>query len=256
MNLDIALGLAYIGLAAGLLAAMAGKRAFRASLVFFAYVCLDLISSVIGLAAYHYSGFSGWYLRVFYFEAVVDFVLYFGVLVELGRNLLRFNRESRPHWDVAIWLFLCACVLIFTLSRWADAPGRSWSSNIYYLGMRANELFQFAGFLALISWSTVRKLRWPERELRVTTGLGISAFGWFLVSLLHSQWSSGPEYHWFDQAGQAVDLLASAYWLHYFWIAADREASVSNDNTELDDFSDPGESGPTLRVRVNSKVSP
>jgi hypothetical protein len=218
VNLDVALSLANMGLTTSLVAVMASKRILRTLPLFFTYLCFDLGCGVAGLAIYHASGYSTFYLRFFFVTAVVDFLFYFCVLAEICKNLLRFNRESRPHWDLAGWSLLGASVLVFTLSRWADAPGRSPLSNIYFLVMRIDEHLQFAGFLALITWSALRKFRWPDREFHVATGLGFTVFIVFLVSLLHSQWSSGPVYHALDQAAQAADSMTMAYWLYYFWI--------------------------------------
>ena len=155
-----------------------------------------------------------------------DLLLYLWVLAELGKNLLRFNRKSRPQWKLAVPLFVVAAVLIGSLSRWAATPSRTLLANICFLTMRADGALEFAGFLALISWSGLRKLRWPERELRIATGFGFVAFVWFLVSLLEFKWNAGPVYYWLYQSGQAAGLAALAYWLYYFWIDAEREPAV------------------------------
>lgn len=256
LTVDVALSLADIIFAAALLATMTARRVYLSAPVFVLYIGLDLVSTAVGLAIYQHSGFPGWYEFFVLFSFLADALVSVGFMVELGRNLLRFNREFRPHWDVAIWLFVFAAFLIFSLSRWSDFPGRSWSSNVYVLGMRAVEVFQFAGFLALVSWSTVRKLRWPDRELRIATGFGISAFGWFVVALLHSQWVAGPAYHLLDQLGDAADLVAMGYWLHYFWLDADRDAPVRNSDAELNNLSSPGDSDPTLRLRGHRAAAP
>jgi hypothetical protein len=168
--LDTALSLAYIALASVLAGLMAVKRVFRPTPVFFAFVCFDLVSSAAGLAMLHHAGFSESYLHFYLLYLAVNFLLYFRVLAELGKNLLRFNRVSRPYGMLAVLLFAAAAVPLCALSKWTAVPGRSPFSNGYYLAMRAGEALTFAGFLALISWSSLRKFRWPERELRIATG--------------------------------------------------------------------------------------
>ena len=96
MSLDVALALAYMLLASALLAAMAGKRIFRSTPVFFAYLCFDLGSTAAALAISRSSGFSVGYLRFFLFAYAGDLLLYLCALAELGKNLLRFNRNSQP----------------------------------------------------------------------------------------------------------------------------------------------------------------
>lgn len=252
MTLDVALSVAYLGIASLLVTTMAGKRVFRSSPAFFAYVCFNLVSSAAALMIYHYCGFSLCYRLFYLFPIVIDSLLYFLVMVELGKNLLLFNRESSPLWQGAVWLFLFASVLIFALSRWVPIPGSSALSNAYFLCIRANEFLQFAGFLALIAWSSLRKLLWPDRELRVATGFGLSAFVWFIVSLLHSQWSSGPVYHRLDQVGGAANLVMLAYWLHYFWIEAGREAPAHN--AEATSVDGPDQAGPKTRLGAAGAV--
>jgi hypothetical protein len=190
-------------------------------------VCFDLVSSAAGLAIYHYSGFSNGYLRFFFFGLAVDFLLYLCVLAELGKNVLHYNRETFSRLIVFLF-FLWAAVCIGSFSSWALVPSRSLLSSIYFLAMRAAEILQFAGFLALITWSSLCKFRWPDRELHIATGFAFDALVWLVVCLLHAQWRAGPAYHRVDQAGAAVDLLVLAYWLHYFWIGAGGKAAVQD----------------------------
>ena len=221
-------------LASLLVAAMASKQAFRSSPAFFAYVGFDLVTAAVGLAIYLRCGISHWYWGFIIAAVAGDFLLYFLVLLETARSLMRSNRENLPQTQIAAWFFAGVAVLIFALSRWTVVPDRSFFSNAYVLGMRATAVLQFAGFLALISWSSLRKLRWPERELQIATGLGINVFAWFLVALLHAWWTSGPAYHWLDQGGQAVQLIALAYWLHFFLISAPREDPARKSAEECD----------------------
>jgi hypothetical protein len=226
MSLDLALALAYMLLASALLAAMAGKRIFRSAPVFFAYLCFDLASTAAALAISRSSGFSAGYLRFFLFAYAGDLLLYLCALAELGKNLLRFNRNSHPHWEVAVLLFAGAAVVTGVLSRWAVTPGRSWLANACFLGLRIDGDLHFAGFLALAGWSGLRKFRWPEREWRIANGFGFVAFVWFLVSLLQYEWSTGPVYQVLGRTTGVSTMVALGYWLNYFWIEAEREPAA------------------------------
>jgi hypothetical protein len=125
--------------------------------------------------------------------------------------------------------------------------------NLYVLTTRAREVLEFSGFLTLIAWSSLRKFHWPERELRIVTGFGLSTFSWFLVSLLHARWNGGSVYHWLDQSGQIVDLLVLAYWLHYFLILAPREPVPSRAKAEQERDAGPAESEHSLRLDLQSR---
>lgn len=219
MSLDIALALVYIGLIAALVAAAGSKRVYLASPVFFTYLCFNLVSTIGALAVYYYAPPFDWYWRVFLFCLVVNCLLYFCALAEIGNNLLGSNGKSSPRWALAVLLFAAASVLVLVLARWTDAPGRSPLSNLCFVGMRADGALEFAGFLALVSWSNLRKLQWPQRELHIATGFGFLTFASFLLSILLFQWNTGPVYYGIYEAGQAADLIVLAYWLRYFWIA-------------------------------------
>lgn len=204
-----------------LVALLAHKRTFRVLPVFFTSICLELGSGVVGLTMYHFSGFSEWYLRYFLVEIPVDCLLYFCVLVELGKSLLPFNGKSRARWILAGALFGGTVMLTGALSQWAAAPGRSALSNGCLLGLRIECVLQFAGFLALAGWSGLRDLRWPERQLRIACGFGFCTFVWFLVSLLEFRWNTGPAYHRLSEVEQTASLVTLAYWLHGFWLEPD-----------------------------------
>lgn len=218
MNLDIALSLIYIGLSAAVVAAMASKRIFLISPYFFSFLCFEFLSAVVGLAVYDYTGLSIWYWCFFLAWLAGNSLLYFCTLAEIGKNLLCSNGKSLPRWPLAVFLFAGASVLVLAVARWTDAPGRSALSNLCFVGLRANGALEFAGFLALVSWSSFRKLHWPQRELHIATGCGFLTFASFLVSILLFQWNTGPVYYGIYEAGQGAELMVLAYWLRYFWI--------------------------------------
>jgi hypothetical protein len=249
MGLDSALSLVFIGLSSALVALMASRRVFRSLPLFFTYVCFDLGTCAAGLMIYHCSGASIWYWRTFLFQLTGDSLIYFCVLVEMGKNLLRFNRESRLHGALAVVLFAGAAVAIGALAKWTVAPGRSLLLNICFFGMRVNGDLQFAGFLALAGWSGLRKLHWPDRELRIATGFGFIAFVWFLISILHSQWSTGPVYYWIYQAGEAAGSITVAYWLHSFWFESGAQVSARDAYLAREGRRGPDDSEPTQCLR-------
>ncbi|MGH9560093.1 MAG: hypothetical protein ACRD3S_01440, partial [Terracidiphilus sp.] len=165
-----------------------------------------------------YTGPSVTYWCFFLAWLVGNCLLYFGVLAEMGKNLLCSNGKSIPRWPLAVLLFAAASALVLAVARWTNAPGRSTLSNLCFVGLRANGALEFAGFLALVSWSNFRKLHWPQRELHIATGCGFLTFVAFLISILMFQWNTGPVYYGIYEAGQATELIVLAYWLRYFWI--------------------------------------
>jgi hypothetical protein len=231
MNLDTAIFSISCLLIAGLIAVMTSKRVFLALPVFFFYLCTGLVLGLAALLVLH--TIPAWYVHFVIFIYATDLIFFFGVIIELGKNLLRHNRLAATRQPVAILLFLITALLAIALAGQAVTSGRTWVFRMYTFLARFNETLSFAGFLTLATWSSLRKLRWPARELHVATGLGIQTFAWFVVTVLHSHWNQGTVYHGVNQAGQIIYIGVLAYWLHYFWIragqvsAARREPSMT-----------------------------
>lgn len=246
VSLDAAVNLAFLVLLSALLAVLASKFVFRTSPIFFAYVTFNLLVS--GFAAMLVERYlPGWYLHFYIFIIVADFIINLYVLAELGKNVLHFNGAESSYWEVACFLFLLAAVGIFSHTEWAVLPHRSLLSDFYYLAMRVSEVLAFAAFLAFMGWSTLRGLRWPDRELHIATGFGFLNLAWFAVCILHTQWSEGEAYHRLDQAGGLADLIVLAYWLHYFFVGAGGEAAVQAANAASGKDRDHEDGGPTRR---------
>ncbi len=245
MSLDAAVILIYLVLLSALLAVLARKFVFRTSPIFFAYICFYLVVGFAGLLVDRY--LPGWYLYFIIFAIVADFIIYLYVLAELGKNVLRFNGAEYSYWQVACFIFLLAAVGIFSHTEWAVLPHRSLLSDIYYLAMRVSEVLAFAAFLAFMGWSTLRGLRWPDRELHIAAGFGFRTLEGFVVCILHTQWSEGEAYHRLDLAGQITDLAVLAYWLHYFFVGAGGAAAVQAANAASGKDQDDDDAGPTRR---------
>lgn len=240
MTLEYALIFANLALSSIVVGLMAFKGVYRQIPVFFACQCFDLASGIAGVMLYSKVGFCALYFHYVLGVWAIDFVVYFLILRELGKNLLRFNREPRPRAVLAVLLFAGIALPILALTAWSPVPARTPLSNFYYLSIRTDQVVTFAGLLALLLWSNLRGLRWPERELRVATGLAIDAFAWLVVSLLHARWRIGPVYDALDQAGQAADGVTLAYWLHGFWIErpAAEAAALGSRNGRTPDLQD------------------
>jgi hypothetical protein len=245
VSLDTAVILINHVLLSVFLAVLACKFVFRASPIFFAYFCFNLAVGLAGLLVGRY--LPGWYLHFVIFVIVVDFIIYLYVLAELGENVLRFNGAESSYWEVAFFLFLLAAVGLCSRTEWAVLLHRSLLSDIYVLAMRVSEVLALAAFLAFIGWSSLRRLRWPDRELHIAAGLGFRNLAWFVVCVLHTQWSEGEAYHRLDLAGQIADLAVLAYLLHYFFVGAGGEAAVQAANAASGKDQDHDDEGPTRR---------
>jgi hypothetical protein len=232
-------------LTVALLALLIRRRAFRELPLFTANLCFELFGEIAECAVLYL--FPDRYLCFYLITVVLDALLYFCVLAELGRNLLRYNRRASSPQFLAILLFVPAALITFVMAKWTLPAGRSPLSGFYYLLMRAYEILQFAAFLTLAWWSDLQKLRWPERELRVAAGLGIGSVTLLVIAILHTRWAAGPVYHLLDQASVVIYLIVLMYWLHGFWF----ESSQAQEIPERDAV--PARSGAVRHSPTDSK---
>ncbi len=230
MPLDVVLAIVCQAFVAVVLGVFAFKGLFRQLPVFFASMCFDLGVSGLGLAIYLLAKSPARYDLYGCFAYPIDLLCYFLILRELGIKILRFNREPRPQAVVGVLLFSAILLPFMGMTAWNTVPGRSLSWNVLCLEIRAYDLLTFAGVLALLMWSSLRRLRWPERELRIATGLACDTFVWFLIALLQARWNVGPVYAALYEAGQVADILMLAYWLHGFWAEPSRQAAVAEES--------------------------
>jgi hypothetical protein len=62
----------------------------------------------------------------------------------------------------------------------------------------------------------LRDLHWPEREIRLVTGMGL----WSLISLavviLHAHGAYGPDFYWMDLLTPICCVFVLLYWMTHF----------------------------------------
>lgn len=215
MTLASALGAVTLLTELALLGVLASRRVYRTLPLFMAYFAYSVILMAAGLAT---SPGTPLYLFVWILGVTIDTLFYLGVLAELGQSVLRFNRASPMPWGLVVLLFIGASVPISLLAQWPEIGHYDMVSQLEFRVMQATGVFEIAGLLTLLRWSGFKKLRWPERELRLMWGMASWALVQLTVLVLHEHGLMGPGYHWLDLLTPSCVLVVLLYWLHYFWL--------------------------------------
>jgi hypothetical protein len=211
-SIDLTLWLAGIGLEAVLLALVIWKRAYR-TLPFFSWFFIWCLFSDAGMAIAHM--FPNAYLPATLANITVDALFQLAILAELGSVVIRFNHVSPPGRKVIVLLTALAFLLTGSLNKWSFPTQLPVLDLLYLVLMQLLAVLRVVFLLTLVWWSSLKGLRWPTRELRIVTGLGVYILATFCVAILHSHIMVGMQFHWLDQ------LLVGAYlWTLSYWILA------------------------------------
>lgn len=214
MTSDTTVTLAGMGLETVLFAVLVGKRVYRTLPAFAFYTGIGLC---FGAACLPVARFFPAAKRPFWMTYdAVDALLYLWVLAEVGKNLIRYNRAPSPRRLAIIFLFLLAAIPICFLVRWTIPLRVSFILRLAYWLLQALSVLEVAAVLALIWWGSLQNLRWPDRELRVVTGLGFSSLVELGVAILHFHGFIGSQYHWLDLLPPVGFSGVLAWWLLYF----------------------------------------
>jgi len=211
VTLDTALPRAGMILQPLLLILLAKRRLLCELPVFSFYLGFGVLTIFAGEAILRFS--PTWYLHFYLVNICGDALLGLCVLAELGRSVLRCNRRSSSKWPLALLLLVPASLLIWPLAHWTIPPHLSLTWILCFRLEQTIAILQVASLLALVWWSNLLHLRWPDRELRIASGLCSFSLVALLVAVVHTHQAIGPEYHWLDQAASASYLGVLAYWV-------------------------------------------
>jgi len=155
------------------------------------------------------------YLAATLVNITVDALFQLAILVELGRVVVRQNRVESPSRVIIFLLTVIAAMLALTLNRWKIPTTWPLLNLIYMVLLQFLAALRLVFLLTLVWWSSLLKLRWHQRDLRILTGLGLYIMVTFLVVMLHAHNLGGMKYHWLDQL-----LVASYLWALCLWLLA------------------------------------
>lgn len=197
------------------------RRVWRTFPLFLAYNIWTIIGSMAGYIVLrkHSFGFSSaYYVSTYMVVMIVDSCLLFGVMVELGWSILRPLRTSLSR-STPLLIAILALVVGAVSWPFTSVPGAASLSRELTDLLRLQQtlsVLQILVFLALVGMSQLLSIGWRDRELQITTGLGIYALADLIVGILHTHQSFRAQYNHLDELVVASYLGSLIYWIISF----------------------------------------
>lgn len=211
-SIDLTLWLFAVLLEGAVLGVVIWRRIYRTLPVFSCFLVWCLLSDA-GMAAM--DRLPNVYLTATLVNITVDALFQIAILTELGRAVIRHNRVDPPS-RVVLFLLTCLATLIAVmLNRWKIPTEWPMLNLMYMVLLQFLATLRLVFLLTLVWWSSLLKLRWHQRDLRILTGLGLYILVTFMVVVLHAHNMDGMKYHWLDQL-----LVASYLWALCLWMMA------------------------------------
>jgi len=211
-SIDLTLWLLAVLLEGAVLVAVIWRRVYLTLPVFSCFILWCLLSDA-GMAIMQ--RIPNAYLPATLVNITVDAAFQLAMLVELGKAVVRNNRVDPPSRAIVFLLTVGASVIAILLNRWKVPTQWPVLNLAYMVVLEVLATVRLVFLLTLVWWSSLLKLRWDTRELRIITGLGLYILVTFLVAVLHAHNMMGSEFHWLDQL-----LVASYLWALCLFILA------------------------------------
>jgi len=213
-SIDLTMLLGAMALEVILIALLLWSRIYRTLPVFVTFMAWELCCNAVGMRALQLSFHA--YLWFSIVGMAANALFQFLVLAELMKVVLRFNRASAPSRPLVILLIALASFLLWSLTRWAIFPNMS-PLNLFFQHMRqVLAVFWVALLLTIALMSRIKNLHWPDRELRIISGIGFTSIVSLSVIILHTHPATHAQFHRLDQIVIASYLGVLAYWVLSF----------------------------------------
>ena len=198
-----------------LLALLLWRRVFRVLPIFVAYVAYSLFTELADLML---PNVGRGHILLWGVAVTFGTLFYLSVLLELGTRVFDFNEVSPLPEALVLLMFAVICVPIWLLAPSPSRPGLTLASQLGFRAVQWTAILEMAGILTIVWLTSLQKMDWPERELRLVMGMGAWALMQLCVLIVHEHGLIGPGYHWLDLLTPIAVISASLYWVHYFWL--------------------------------------
>jgi hypothetical protein len=213
-SIDLTLLLGSMALEVILIALLVWRRIYQTLPAFVSFMAWELCCNAIGIRALQLSFHA--YLWFYIVGLAANTLFQFFVLAELVKVVLRINRTSAPSRIMVLILIALTSFLLWSLTRWAVFPNMS-PLNLFFQHMRqVLAVFWVALQLTIALMSRIKNLHWPDRELRIVTGIGFTSIVSLTVIILHTHPMTRSQFHLLDQIVIASYFGVLAYWVLSF----------------------------------------
>ncbi len=233
MSIENALWLAGIVIEVAVVGLLLYKRIWRVLPIFSAYCAWDLLSNAGNLGIRYY--YIDIYRTVYLIETVVDSLLVFGVLIEIGWSVLRPIRSHVPRasW-LGIGLFLVICgSLIWPFTGIHTLANLPYEIEFIVRIQQTTSVLRILLFLLMAGCSQLLSIGWRDRELQVATGLGFYSLVSLAAAMLRTHQTSLAQYGHLNQIVVASYVISLLYWALAF---AQKEAARREFTPKMEQF--------------------
>lgn len=209
------------------------RRFWRTFPFFLAYSIWTLLGSIAAYVIFHH--FSAYYVTDYIAELILDSVLMFGVLVELGWSVLRPLRASLPR---SALLAVAGLILVLAVVIWFIAGAPVAAHSTHELGILAHlqqtsSILSILVFLGLAGGCQLLSIGWRDRELQIATGLGFYSLVSLVVAVLQAHQTTWLQYRSLNIFVMASSLCTVLYWVVSF---ARKEAARREFTPQMQNF--------------------
>jgi hypothetical protein len=194
------------------------RRIWRTLPVFCAYCIWDVIGNIAVYLVGRYNS-DAVYFKAYFAQAIIDTALLFCVLVEVAWSVLRPIRASLPRSALVL---VGVLILVAGAAIWpfTALPGLQHATS--KTGLLFTQLEQTASilrilfFLLLAGGSQLLSIGWRDRELQVTTGLGLYSIVSLTVAVFATHQTTASQYAHLAQIEAATFICCLIYWAFSF----------------------------------------
>ncbi|MFP5209633.1 MAG: hypothetical protein ACLGRW_10130 [Acidobacteriota bacterium] len=192
------------------------RRVWSTLPVFFIYSLWTLLSGAGNFLIFRYLPVA--YSTAYLVQLIVDSILMFGVLVEVGWSILRPARSSLPRGALVM---VAGLILAVGMAIWPFAAIQTlvYSSHKIHVVVQLQQtvsILEIIFFLVLIACSQLLSIGWRDRELQVATGLGFYSFVSMAAAMLHMHETAVSQYRHLNRIVVASYLCSLVYWIVSF----------------------------------------
>jgi hypothetical protein len=203
------------------------RRRWKEFPVFTVFMGFDAVLGPVLYALFQY-GFLSWYARVYWSQALIDFVLQLGIVFEIARIVMRptgtWVRDARKQfilWGAAGILLAAALPFLVTppaaslLHRW-EVRGNLFASLV------------ICELIAVVTrTSKSLGLGWRNHVMALGNGWTAWAVVAILVDGLHSYFGAERYFRELEHVRMFAYLTALGYWMVQFWLEEPARQPIS-----------------------------
>jgi hypothetical protein len=198
-----------------LLVILLRRRLYRSFPIFCFYILYASISD-IGFWFFLRHASDKSYAMAYFADNVCEFLLQFGILVEVGWNVLNPVRRSLPRASLVVFfgmLVIGTAIPVVIASNFPLARADRWA-NYFLVVSFVVSILRVAIFAVIAGFSQLLGVGWKNHVLQIATGLLAYSVATLLVEMLHRYTGTGnmAVFRLHEQLRMIVWCMVLGYW--------------------------------------------